>query len=195
MNITPALIKEVREKTGIGVQKCKDALTKTGGDVEKAIDELRRQGLQTAEKKSGRNVGEGSIFEYIHAGAKLGVMIELCCESDFVSRTEDFKALGKDLCMQIAAASPAYVGREDVPADVLAREKDIYRDQVAGKPPAVAEKILEGKLKKFYESACLLEQPFIKDEALAIQTLIKNCIAKLGENIKVRRFVRMEMGR
>lgn len=192
--VTPLLIKEVREKTGIGLQKCKDALVKTGGDVEKAIEELRKQGLQAAEKRMGRDATEGRIFDYLHATGKIGVMLELGCETDFVAKTEDFANLGKDLCMHIAASSPRFVSSKEIPTEVVEKEKEIYRAQVTGKPDNIREKIVEGRVNKFFEESCLLQQRFVKDDSVTIDALIRGVIAKLGENIVARKFVRMEMG-
>ncbi len=193
--VTAELIKEVREKTGLGLLKCKEALVKTAGDISKAIEELRKQGLQAAEKRMGREVGEGSIFQYLHAGGKVGVMVELACETDFVARTDDFKELGRNLCLQVAASSPRFLTKEEVPAAEVEKEKEIYRAQIKDKPPAIADKIAEGRMQKFYADVCLMNQGFVKDESQTIDALVRGTIAKLGENIKVRRFVRMELGK
>jgi elongation factor Ts len=193
--ISTDLIKELREKTGAGMMECKKALTESNGDFEKAIDCLRQKGLATAVKKAGRTASEGLVESYIHMG-KIGTLIEVNCETDFVARTEDFKELVRDIAMQIAAANPLYLSREDVPQDVIEREKEIYRAQVTGKPPQVMEKIVEGKLDKYYTDFCLLDQVFIKDQEqkLKIKDLITEKIAKLGENIIIRRFARFQLG-
>ncbi len=195
MTITAEMVKALREKTGAGLMDCKRALSDSSGDLEKAIDILRQKGLATAAKKSSRVASEGLIGSYIHMD-KLGVLVEVNCETDFVARTDDFKGLVKDIAMHLAAANPAYVSRENVPLDVIEREKEIYRAQVANKPPQVVEKILEGKLEKFYSDTCLLDQVFIKDPEgkLKIKDLITEKIAKVGENIIVRRFARFQLG-
>lgn len=195
MTVTAEMVKELRERTGAGLMNCKRALSESSGDIEKAIDMLRQKGLATASKKSGRTASEGLVGSYIHLD-KLGVLVEINCETDFVARTDDFKGLVKDVAMHIAAANPAYVSRENVPQDVIEREKEIYRGQVLNKPPQVVEKILEGKLEKFYGDTCLLEQIFIKDpeQKQRIKDLVTEKIAKLGENIVVRRFVRFQLG-
>jgi len=193
--ISAELVKNLREKTGAGMMDCKKALTESNGDFEKAIDLLRQKGLATALKKSGRNVSEGLIESYIHMG-RIGTMIEVNCETDFVARTDDFKELVKDVAMHVAAANPLYLARENVPQDVVDREKEIYRAQVEGKPPQVIDKIIEGKLEKFYADNCLLDQIFIKDpdQKKTVIALVTEKIAKLGENIIVRRFARFHLG-
>jgi len=193
--ISAELVKNLREKTGAGMMDCKKALTESNGDFEKAIDLLRQKGLATALKKSGRNVSEGLIESYIHMG-RIGTMIEVNCETDFVARTDDFKELVKDVAMHVAAANPLYLARENVPQDVVDREKEIYRAQVEGKPPQVIDKIIEGKLEKFYADNCLLDQIFIKDpdQKKTVIALVTEKIAKLGENIIVRRFARFQLG-
>lgn len=193
--ITAEIVKDLREKTGAGMMECKKALVESGGDFEKAIDMLRQKGLATAAKKSGRSASEGTIGSYIHMD-KLGVMIEINCETDFVARTDDFKELVKDVAMHIAAANPTYLSREDVPQNVIEREKDIYRAQVTNKPAAVVEKILEGKLDKFYSDVCLLDQIFVKDPdgKKKIKDILTEKVAKLGENLIIRRFVRYQLG-
>lgn len=193
--ITAEMVRELREKTGAGLMDCKRVLSDSNGDMEKAIDMLRQKGLATAAKKSARTASEGLIGSYIHMD-KLGVMVEVNCETDFVARTEDFRGLVKDIAMHIAAANPAYLSREAVPLEVIEREKDIFRGQVSNKPPQVVEKILEGKLEKFYADTCLLDQVFIKDPEgkQKISQLITDKIAKLGENIIVRRFARFQLG-
>lgn len=193
--ISAAMVKELREKTGVGMMQCKKALTESGGDMERAVDILRERGLAGAQKKAGRTASEGVIASYIHMD-KLGVLIELNCETDFVAKTEDFRALAKDIAMHIAAANPPYLSREDVPQDVIEKEKNIYRSQVSGKPAHIVEKILEGKLEKFYEEACLLDQVFVKDpeQKQKVRDLITGKVAKLGENIVLRRFARFQLG-
>ena len=193
--ISAEMVKDLREKTGVGMMECKKALTESNGDFEKAIDLLRQKGLATASKKAGRTASEGLIESYIHMG-KIGTMIEVNCETDFVARTDDFKQLVKDIAMHIAAATPVYLSREDVPQDVLEREKEIYKAQVANKPPQVVEKIIEGKLEKFYTDFCLLDQIFIKDtdQKMKIKDLITEKIAKLGENIMIKRYARFQLG-
>ncbi len=193
--ISAEMVKDLREKTGVGMMECKKALTESNGDFEKAIDLLRQKGLATASKKAGRTAAEGLIESYIHMG-KIGTMIEVNCETDFVARTDDFKQLAKDIAMHIAAAAPVYLSREDVPRDVLEREKEIYKAQVANKPPQIVEKIIEGKLEKFYTDFCLLDQIFIKDtdQKMKIKDLITEKIAKFGENIMIKRYARFQLG-
>lgn len=195
MTITADMVKDLREKTGAGLMDCKRALSDSSGDMEKAVDLLRQKGLATAAKKAGRTASEGLIGSYIHMD-KLGVLVEINCETDFVARTDDFRALVKDISMHVAAANPSYVSRDEVARDVIEREKDIYRAQVANKPPQVVEKIVEGKLEKFYSDTCLLDQVFIKDPEgkQKVKDLITEKIAKLGENIIMRRFVRFQLG-
>ena len=191
------LVKELRQKTGAGIMDCKQALIESGDDVSQAIDWLRQKGLASAGKKLGRTTNEGVIASYIHAGSKVGVLIEVNCETDFVARNDEFKALVKDLLLQIAANKETlYVRREDVPADVVEKELHIYRGQAKelGKPQAAWDKIASGKLEKFYQEACLLEQPFIKDPSMKIGDIVTQKIAKIGENISVRRFVRYQLG-
>lgn len=194
--ITAAMVKELRERTGAGMMDCKKALTETGGDLQKAVDYLREKGLAAAAKKAGRVTTEGLVDAYIHPGGKVGVLLEVNCETDFVARTDDFRALVHDLAMQVAAARPEYVRREDVPADVIEREKEILTAQAAaeGKPEKVRPKIVEGRLEKFFKETCLLEQPFIKNQDVTVQQLLNEHIARLGENISVRRFARFELG-
>lgn len=188
-------VKELREKTGAGMMDCKKALAESGGDFEKAIDCLRQKGLASAAKKSSRTASEGLISSYIHMD-KIGVLVEVNCETDFVAKTDEFKELIKDITLHIAALNPSYLSREDVPQDVIEREKEIYRAQVTNKPPQVVEKIIEGKLEKFFTEDCLLEQIFVKDpeQKLKIKDLVTEKIAKLGENIVIRRFVRFQLG-
>lgn len=193
--ISAEMVKQLREKTGVGMMECKKALTESSGDFEKAIDLLRQKGLATASKKAGRTVSEGLIESYIHMG-KIGTMVEVNCETDFVARTDDFKQLVKDIAMHIAAANPVYLSREDVPQNVLEREKEIYKAQVTNKPPQVVEKIIEGKLDKFFTDFCLLDQIFIKDteQKTKIKDLVTEKIAKMGENIIIKRFSRFQLG-
>jgi elongation factor Ts len=189
-------VKELREKSGAPMGDCLKALQETKGNIEEAFVVLRKRGMASAQKKASRTTNDGAVFPYIHAGGKLGVLVEVNCESDFVARTEDFQELLKDIAMHIAASDPRYVKPEDVTAEDLEREKDIFRAQAAatGKPAAVIEKIVEGKMAKFYEEVCLLEQPFIKDQAISIKELIAQKVGKLGENITVRRFARFKVG-
>ena len=196
MDVNATLVRELRDKTGAGVMDCKKALAESKGDLEKAAVWLREKGIAQAAKRAGRIASEGSIGSYIHAGGKLGVMVEINCESDFVARTEDFKELVHDIAMHIAASDPKFIRKEDVTPDAYEREKDIYRTQAAstGKPPQVVEKIVEGKMSKFCEEVCLYEQPFIKDQTISIAQLIAAKIGKLGENISVRRFARFKVG-
>ncbi|MCL5126268.1 MAG: translation elongation factor Ts [Deltaproteobacteria bacterium] len=196
MEISASLVKELREKTGLGLMDCKKALTETNGDMEKAIDYLRKKGALKAAKREGRATSEGRVGSYIHMNGKIGVLLELNCESDFVAKTEQFAELVKDLCMQVAASAPQWISATEVPEDVLNREKDIYMTQAkeAGKPEKMLEKIAEGKLKKFFSENCLLDQPFVKDDSKTVQELIKEKIAQLGENITVGRFARFQLG-
>ncbi|MFO7302966.1 MAG: translation elongation factor Ts [Acidobacteriota bacterium] len=196
MEIPASLVKQLRDQTGAGMMECKAALQEANGNLEEAVTILRKRGLAQASKKSGRATGEGLIGSYIHAGGKIGVLVELNCESDFVARTEDFQALLKEIALQVAAASPTWVRREDVPADVLERERSVYRAQVeaSGKPANVIDKIVEGKLESFYEQHVLLDQPSIRDPKTKVHQLVQAAIAKLGENISVARFVRFKVG-
>src|SRR5919109_3137584 len=196
VNVSAAQVRELRDKTGAPMMDCKQALAASAGDVEKAIDYLRKKGIATAAKKASRVTSEGSVASYIHAGGKIGVLLELNCESDFVARTDDFKELLHDISMHIAATDPKYIRREDVTPEDYEREKEIYRSQAAatGKPPNVVEKIVEGKMSKFYEEVCLLDQPFIKEQTISVSQLIATKIGKLGENISVRRFARFKVG-
>ncbi|HXY16400.1 MAG TPA: translation elongation factor Ts [Terriglobales bacterium] len=196
VNISANQVKDLRERTGAPMMDCKQALTEAKGDVEQAIVILRKKGAAVAQKKAQRVTSEGSVASYIHAGGKIGVLVEVNCESDFVARTEDFKELVHDIAMHIAASDPKFVRKEDVTPEAYEREKDIYRSQAAatGKPPQVVEKIVEGKMAKFYEEVCLYEQPFIKDQTISISQLIASKIGKLGENIAVRRFARFKVG-
>jgi len=193
-DITPAMIKELRDKTGLGLKKCKEALVETAGDIEKSVVALRKSGLAAAEKRMGRSATEGIVFSYIHGNGKLGVLLAINCETDFVAKTDDFQGLGKDICMHIAAMGPKWVSEADVCPDYLEKEKEIAREQVKDKPDNVIEKIIEGKVKKIYSENCLLNQGFVKDDKVTIADLIKNMISKLGENIKVGSFSRIQIG-
>jgi elongation factor Ts len=196
MNISAAQVKELREKTGAPMMDCKQALTEAKGDMEQAVVVLRKKGVSVAAKKASRATSEGSVASYIHAGGKIGVLVEVNCESDWVARTEDFKELVHDIAMHIAASDPRYVRKEDVTPEAYAREKEIYLAQAiaSGKPANIAEKMVTGKMEKFYEEVCLYEQPFIKDQTVSISQLIATKIGKLGENIAVRRFARFKVG-
>jgi elongation factor Ts len=196
MEITAAMVKKLREATGAGMMECKAALTEAKGNMDEAVTILRKRGLAQATKRSGRSTNEGMIGSYIHMGGKIGVLVEVNCESDFVGRTEDFQSLAREIAMHIAAANPQYVRREDVPADVLDRERGIYRSQMEDqkKPPQVVDKIVEGKLNSFYEQVCLLDQPSIRDPKTTIGQTVQAAIAKLGENISIARFVRFKVG-
>ena len=194
--ITAQVVKQLRDRTGAGMMECKAALTEANGDVDQAEVVLRKRGIASAGKKSTRATKQGTIGTYIHPGAQLGVMIEVNCESDFVARTEDFQELVKDLAMQIAAADPQFIRREEVTPAAIEKEKDIQRSRALseGKPEKVVEKIIEGRMSKFYEEICLMEQPFVKEPSIKIEDLVKTKIAKLGENISVARFVRFKVG-
>jgi elongation factor Ts len=194
--ISAKQVKELREKSGAPMGDCLKALQESKGDIEAAFVVLRKRGMASAQKKASRTTNEGAVGTYIHAGGKIGVLLELNCESDFVARTDDFQDLLKDVAMHIAASDPRYVKSEDVTPEDMAREKEIYRDQATatGKPAPVIEKIVEGKMSKFYEEVCLLDQPFIKDQTLSIKELIAQKVSKLGENITVRRFARFKVG-
>jgi elongation factor Ts len=196
LNISATQVKELREKTGAPMMDCKQALTEAKGDMEQAVVVLRKKGVSVAAKKSARVTSEGSVTSYIHAGGKIGVLLEVNCESDFVARTDDFKELVHDIAMHIAASDPKYIRKEDVTAEDFAREKDIAlaRAIASGKPANIAEKMVAGKMEKFYEEVCLYEQPFIKDQTVSISQLIATKIGKLGENIAVRRFARFKVG-
>ncbi len=196
MEISAAQVKELREKTGAGMMDCKKALSETTGNFEKAIEYLRKKGIASAAKKSGRMAKEGTITSYIHGEGKVGILVEVNCETDFVARTDQFRQFVKDLAMHVAAANPQWVRSEEVPSEILAKEKEIAlaQMQASGKPAAVLEKIAEGKVKKFYEENCLLHQPFVKDSSKTIEQLLKETIATLGENIVIRRFARYVLG-
>jgi elongation factor Ts len=194
--VPATLVKELRDKTGAGMMDCKKALEEAQGDVEKAITILRQQGIAQASKKTQRTTREGIIYSYIHPGDRLGVLLELNCETDFVARTDDFKQLAKDLSMQIAATNPLAISRSDLSPELIEKEQDIYRTQAIneGKPEKILDRIVSGKLDKYYQEAVLLEQPFIKDQERTVQDLVTAAIAKLGENIVIRRFVRFRVG-
>ncbi|MBN2453832.1 MAG: elongation factor Ts [Candidatus Omnitrophica bacterium] len=187
-------IKKLREKTNAGIVACQKALKESGGDIDKAVEVLRKQGVALASKKVGRSAKEGKVESYIHMGGKIGVLIEVNCESDFVARNDDFKAFVKDLAMQVAAFNPIYVKKEDVGESAVKKETEIIKAQLTGKPAAAIDKIVEGKLAKFYEDACLLEQPFIKDSGMKVKDMLTSMVAKIGENIVIRRFVRYQVG-
>jgi elongation factor Ts len=196
VNISAAQVKDLREKTNAPMMDCKNALTEAKGDIEAAIVILRKKGIASAAKKATRATSEGSVVSYIHAGGKIGVLVEVNCESDFVARTPQFQELTHDIAMHIAASDPKFVRKEDVTPEYMEKEKEIYRDQAAktGKPAPVIEKIVEGKMAKFYEEVCLLEQPFIKEQTISVGQLIATTIGKLGENISVKRFARFKVG-
>lgn len=196
MQITAGMVKELREKTGAGMMDCKKALTEAGGDMERAVEILREKGLAAAAKKAGRIATEGLVESYIHAGGRIGVLVEVNCETDFVAKTEEFKSFVKDIAMQIAAAKPSYIRKEEVPAEEVEKERSILRAQALneGKPEHIVEKMVEGRLEKYFKEICLLEQPFIKDPDKSIDQLLKETIAKIGENISIRRFARFELG-
>jgi elongation factor Ts len=196
MDVSASVVKELREKTGAGMMDCKKALTETAGDVQKAVDYLRQKGLAAATKKADRVAADGAVAAYVHAGGKLGALVEINCETDFVARTTEFQALLKDIAMQVAAANPRYVRREEIPEAELAKEKTIYRQQALelGKPEKIVDKIVEGKMERFYSEICLLEQSFIKDQDKKVSEIINDAIARLGENIQIRRFARYHLG-
>ncbi len=196
MAISAKLVQELRAKTGAGIMDCKRALTETEGDLEKAVETLRKKGLAAAAKKAGRVTSEGAVASYIHGGGKIGVLVEVNCETDFVARTDQFQQLVKDISMHIAAANPLYLSREDVAQDVIEKEREIYRAQFqdSGKPENVIEKIVDGKIEKYFSDVCLLEQAFVKEQEKTIQQLVTEMIAQLGENLNIRRFVRFALG-
>lgn len=196
MQITAKMVKDLRDKTQAGMMDCKKALGKTEGDMEKAVDLLRQKGLAVAAKRAGRATSEGCIETYIHAGGGLGVMVELGCETDFVAKNDDFRAFAKDVAMHVAAVNPAAISRDDVPAELVAREKDIFIQQAidSGKPQAIAEKMVTGKIEKFLGEVALLEQKFVKNPELTVQDLLNDVIAKMGENISIKRFARFQVG-
>jgi elongation factor Ts len=196
MSISASTVKELRDQTGAGMMDCKKALTETDGDADKALDVLRKKGLAKAQGKASREASDGYIGSYIHMGGKIGVLVEVNCETDFVAKTDDFQDLVKDIAMHIAATNPAYVSREEIPSEIIDKEKEIYASQVENKAPQVVEKIVEGKLEKFFSEACLVDQIFVKDpdQKAKIRDLIVEKIAKLGENIVIKRFVRFQLG-
>ncbi len=196
MEVTAQMVKELRERSGAGMMDCKAALVETKGDIETAVDTLRKKGLAAADKKAGRVAAEGAVGSYIHAGGKLGVLVEVNCETDFVARTDQFQELVRDIAMHIAAAEPRFVRREEVTADVLEREREIYREQTiaAGKPEKMIDKIVDGKVEKFYSEAVLLEQAYVKNPEQTVGQLVIEKIAKIGENIQIRRFSRFRLG-
>jgi elongation factor Ts len=196
VSISSTMVKELRDKTGAGIMDCKEALAASAGDFDKAIDFLRKKGMSAATKRSSKAAKDGVIASYIHMGGRIGVLVELNCETDFVAKTDNFLLLAKDLTMHIAASNPTYIKPEDIPPDVMEREKEIYRSQAMAekKPEKIWDKIIEGKLKKYYEDVCLLHQKFIKNTDITIETLINNMIAKTGENIIIRRFMRFQLG-
>lgn len=194
--ITAEMVKELRERTGAGMMDCKKALTETNGDMDKAVDFLREKGLAAAAKKAGRVAAEGLVESYIHGGGRIGVLLEINCETDFVAKTDGFKALARDIAMQIAAANPSYVSRSEVPANVIEHEREVLRAQALneGKPANIVEKMIDGRVEKYYKEVCLLEQLFIKDTDKTITQLINESISKIGENINIRRFTRYQLG-
>jgi elongation factor Ts len=196
MEISIELVKDLRQRTGAGVIDCKAALHETKGNVEAAIDYLRRKGLASAAKKAGRIATDGLVSSYIHAGGKMGVLVEINCETDFVAKTEEFQAFVKNIAMHIAAANPQYIRREEIPAEVMEKEKEIYRTQAleSGKPEKVIDKIVDGKLERFYSEVCLLEQTYVRDTDLTVKEVIDAMIAKVGENVTIRRFARFQLG-
>ena len=196
MEISSAMVKELRVKTGTGMMDCKEALTATDGDLEKAIDYLRKKGLSAATKRSSKTAKDGTVASYIHMGGRIGVMVEINCETDFVAKTNDFQTIAKDIAMHIAASNPLYVRPDEITPEALNREKEIYRSQLREekKPEKIWDKIIEGKLKKFYEDVCLTEQKFIKNTDITVGTLVNNMISKTGENIVIRRFARFQLG-
>ncbi len=196
MSITSKMVKDLRDKTAAGMMDCKKALTETGGDMEKAVDLLRQKGLAVAAKRAGRATSEGVVETYIHAGGKLGVMVELGCETDFVAKTDGFIEFAKDIAMHVAAASPAGITREDIPAEIIAREKEIYVQQAldSGKPESIVEKMVGGKIDKFIAEIALMDQKYVKNPDLTIQDLLNEVVGKMGENISIKRFARFQIG-
>ena len=196
MSVTAAQVKALRDRTGAGMMECKRALLEAGGDLDRGVIILRERGLAAAEKRSGRATSEGTVGQYIHAGGKLGVLVEVNCETDFVARTDEFQELVRDLAMQVAASNPLFVRRDEVGSEEIDREKEIYRNQAlaTGKPEPIIERIVEGRLEKYYSAVCLYEQPFVKDPAITVEQLIKSKIATLKENIAARRFCRFKVG-
>lgn len=194
MAISVDLIKKLRDKTNAPMMDCKKALSESNGDLKTAMEILKKRGQIVALKKAGRSAKEGVVESYIHSNNKIGVLLEVNCETDFVARNEEFKRFVKDMCMQIAASSPAYVSREEIPKSIIGREEEILKEQVKGKPEDIMEKIIAGKLEKFYSEVCLLDQPFIKDDKLTIKEYLSTLIGKIGENIVIRRFIRFQVG-
>ena len=194
MAISAQDVKALRDKTGCGMMDCKQALTESDGDVEKAVETLRKKGIAKAGKKAARAASEGAIGSYVHAGGKIGVLVEMGCETDFVAQNEEFQGLLKEICMQVAASAPLVIAAEDLPQDAVEKERDIYRAQITNKPPEIVEKIIEGKVKSYYKEVCLLEQPWIRDPKIIVKDLIAEKIGKLGENMLVRRFARYQLG-
>jgi len=196
VTITSQMVKELRDKTNAGMMDCKKALTETAGDMEKAVDLLRQKGLAVAAKRAGRETKEGVVESYIHAGGKLGVMVEVGCETDFVAKTDDFKAFAKNIAMHVAATNPVAVTREEVPADILQRERDIFVNQAleSGKPQQIIDKMVSGKIEKYLAEVCLMEQKYVKNPDLSIQDLLNELVAKMGENISVKKFARFQIG-
>lgn len=197
MDITAEKVKELRQRTGIGVMECKQALQENGGDIEKAIASLRKKGYARAKEKMSRETSEGLVQSYIHLDGKIGVLVEVNCESDFVARNVEFRELAKNICMQIAASNPRYISSEEIPSEELEEEKEIIRSQLKDtkKPPEILEKIVQGKLNKYYGEVCLLDQPYIRDDKISVKQLVASYIAKFGENIKIKRFARFELGK
>jgi elongation factor Ts len=195
-DITAAMVKQLREKTGAGMMDCKSALAESKGDLDKAVEFLRKKGLATAQKRAGRTMSQGVVESYIHMGGKIGVMVEVNCETDFVAKTDDFKEFARNIAMHVAAVSPVGILPEDVPADILEKEKEIYRAQALelGKPENMVDKIAEGKLKKFFKESCLMNQPYVKDPNLTVTDYLNDMVAKTGENITIRRFARFQVG-
>ena len=196
MNITSQMVKELREKTNAGMMDCKKALTETDGNMEKAVDLLRQKGLAVAAKRAGKETREGVIEAYIHGGGKIGIMVEVACETDFVAKTDDFKAFARNIAMHVAAVNPLALSRDEVSAEVLQREKDIYINQAleSGKPQQIAEKMVAGKMEKFLAEVCLLEQKYVKNPDLSVQDLLNELVAKMGENISIKKFARFQIG-
>jgi len=196
MDITAEKVKDLRERTGIGMMECKSALTESGGDMEKAIEILRKKGHARAQAKASREASQGVVGAYVHTNGRIGVLVEVNCESDFVARNAEFQELVKEIAMQICAAKPRYVSSDQIPADLLAAEKEIIKAQLGDmkKPPEIMEKIVTGKLGKFFEEVCLLDQPYIREDKIKVRDLVSQAVAKIGENIKVRRFARFEIG-
>lgn len=196
MEINAVQVKELRTKTGAGIMDCKEALAATNGNLEEAADYLRKKGMLKAAKKAERKTGEGIVASYVHAGSKLAVLVEIMCETDFVARTDEFQAFAKDIAMHIAAQNPRVVSREDLPADILDKERDLFRAEAieSGKPEKIVDKIVDGRIEKFYSEACLLEQAFVKDTDITVEDFVKQTIGQLGENMRIGRFVRMKLG-